>query len=200
MPLHRVIYPRYKITLIEAISRLLPGENISLLDLGAGDGLFASSLRRFLPLTLVEGVDITNRLHPKSNITFSVYDGKQLPFTDREFDVVLICNVLHHVPVSQRSSLIAEVSRVARQCIVIKDHLVTGPFSRISLGLADWVGNAPFRGMVEASYLSSSDWLGLLDLPPFTARYFNALGLQRGLRNLIFPDRQEIMIQLLRKD
>jgi len=197
LPWSRVIRPTYKVRLLESVARLLPEGTASILDLGAGDGIFGSALQRFCVNARVYGVDVVRRLHPKSTIPFCTYDGKQLPFADKEFEVALLCNVLHHVPIIQRPSLFSEVARVSRRGILIKDHLAHNPMSHFSLAVADWIGNAPFGGMMKGVYLEASDWERLLNGSFFSVRYFNNLKMQTGLRNLIFPDRQEIMIQLI---
>lgn len=192
---HRFLRPRYKVRLLQAISRLFPAQAGSVLDLGAGDGLLASAIHRFFPVHSVQGVDIVNHLHTAATIDFSVYDGIHLPFEDATFDVVLACNVLHHVPTAMRSTLLTEISRVCCGSVLIKDHLARGVLSRISLTLADWVGNAPFGGMVEADYLDGEEWSHLAASCNFRMDVFDGLLLQAWPRNFLFPDKNEIMLR-----
>jgi SAM-dependent methyltransferase len=199
MPVHRFLPLTYKLTLLKGFARLFPDGPCRVLDLGAGDGLMATAISRFFPVGEIFGVDVVERIHPAARLEFLVYDGLTLPYPDQHFDVVLTCNVLHHVPIPNRSALLTEVARVTRSTILIKDHLARGPWSRTSLGLADWVGNAPFGGMVKADYLSQDDWDTLTANLPFERNWFKGLGLQRGVRNWIFPDENEIMIRLTRK-
>jgi hypothetical protein len=53
--------------------------------------------------------------------------------------------------------------------------------------------------MVKADYLRQDDWDTLTANLPFERNWFKGLGLQRGVRNWIFPDENEIMIRLTRK-
>lgn len=46
------------------------------------------------------------------------YDGKHLPFKDKEFDVVVCVDVLEHVPKPQRTALIKEMRRVAKYQLI----------------------------------------------------------------------------------
>lgn len=195
LPFHRFLRPHYKVCLLQSVARLFPAQAETVLDLGAGDGLFATAIQSFFPVRSVRGVDIVNRLHAASTIDFSVYDGVRLPFEDASFDVVLACNVLHHVPPDARPALVVEISRVCRKAFLIKDHLATGSLSRASLTLADWVGNAPFGGMVQADYLDIAEWTRLAAGSGFRMEIFGGLGLQTGLRNLVFPDKNEIMLR-----
>jgi len=196
LPMHRYLRPHYKLRLLDAIARLLPSDGQRVLDLGAGDGLMASALKEFFPVQLVCGVDVVDRLHPAASIDFQTYDGMHLPFEDGEFDVVLTCNVLHHVSPPARVTLVREMLRVSSGTLVIKDHLAHGLVSRTSLKLADLVGNAPFGGMVEADYLDADQWQTLAGAAGLSLEVFDHLGLQRGIRNLVFPDRNEVMLRL----
>jgi len=196
LPIHHFLPLTYKLRLLRSLARLFPEGPCRVLDLGAGDGLMVTAIGKFFPVSRICGVDVTERINPAAKLDFSVYDGIQLPYPDKEFDVVLVCNVLHHVPRTNRRALLAEVARVTASTIIIKDHLARGVWSRTSLGLADWVGNAPFGGMVNADYLDSAAWTDLLAPLPFSQEYYHGLGLQRGLRNLFFPDRNEILIRL----
>lgn len=196
MPMHRYLRPHYKLRLLDAIARLLPSGCQRVLDLGAGDGLMASAVKEFFPVQVVRGVDVVDRLHPAATVDFQTYDGTHLPFGDGEFDVVLTCNVLHHVPPDARINLVRDMLRVSAGTLVIKDHLAHGPISRASLKLADWVGNAPFGGMVEADYLDAKQWDALADATNLDLELFDHLGFQRGLRNLVFPDRNEIVLRM----
>jgi SAM-dependent methyltransferase len=198
LPFHRFLRPHYKVRLLQAMARLFPAHAESALDLGAGDGLMASAMLRFFPVHSVRGVDVVNRLHDAATIDFSVYDGVHLPFADDSFDVVLTCNVMHHVPPLARPALLAEVSRICRGGVLLKDHLARNSLARLSLTLADWVGNAPFGGMVQADYLDFSEWSQLAAGGNFQMEIFDGLRLQTGPRGLVFPDKNEIMLRFRR--
>ena len=67
---------------------------------------------------------------------------ERLPCADAGADVVLFVDVLHHT--SDPLPLLAEARRVARQAIVIKDHLCDGWLADPTLRLMDWFGT-PFN-------------------------------------------------------
>ena len=68
-------------------------------------------------LDIVEKALEVNRSRAKEenirNISFTSYDGINVPFADSEFDMVISRYALHHFPDIQKS--ISEVSRVIRQ-------------------------------------------------------------------------------------
>ena len=47
------------------------------------------------------------------------FDGRTIPYADGEFDVALLCDVLHHAP-EDAAQLLAEAGRVARH-VLVKD-------------------------------------------------------------------------------
>lgn len=57
-----------------------------------------------------------------------------------------------------------EAARVARHCIVIKDHTVTGVLARPTLRLMDLVGNAPHDVVLTYNYLTAVSISSLLSL------------------------------------
>jgi len=64
------------------------------------------------------------------------FDGKSIPYGDGSFDVVMFVDVIHHA--DQPMTLLREAARVARQAILIKDHLVEGTLAYLTLQLMDW--------------------------------------------------------------
>lgn len=97
--------------------RILPMEGSdpsgrSVLEIGPGPGIVSSVLRNMG--VRVTTLDIDERLRPRV-----VGDVTRLPFADQSFDVVLIAEVLEHIPFSEVPRALRELSRVVRQSIVI---------------------------------------------------------------------------------
>ena len=87
---------------------------------------------------------------PGTHIPVEIFDGTNLPFENDSFDVVLFSDVLHHTsdPVTPQR----EARRVARQCVLIKDHYRKGdsrgrPFTIYGLG-----GNSRFGVTLPYNY------------------------------------------------
>lgn len=86
--------------------------NQKILEIGAGIGSFC---KRYTKANTVFGVDISItalRMCMKNNISPVVSDAIALPFKSGSFDLVLIKDVLEHVPLP--SLLIAEAERVLK--------------------------------------------------------------------------------------
>jgi SAM-dependent methyltransferase len=152
----RLIFNRRVQVLAEAICALLP-PNASVLDVGCGDGTIASLCLQLRPDIRIEGIDVFVR--PETKIPVRVFDGRVLPFEARSWDVVMFVDVLHHT--DDPDSLVREAARVARQAVVIKDHLADTPIDVSVLALMDWVGNAPHGVRLPYNYLSGARWASL---------------------------------------
>ncbi len=137
---------------------LLP-PNHAVLDVGCGDGQVASLLVAARPDAHVSGVDVLVRAETRIPVT--EFDGHHLPFADKSFDTVLFSDVLHHT--ESPGELLAEAQRVARHCVLIKDHVVTGFLARPTLRFMDWVGNAPHQVALPYNYQTQAQWDALFE-------------------------------------
>jgi SAM-dependent methyltransferase len=149
----RVVHSRRVQILAARFAELIPRGH-RLLDIGCGDGIVGHLIREQRPDVVVEGVDVLVR--PKTFIPVRLYDGRRLPFDDRSFDSVLLCDVLHHV--DSAGDLLCEAARVVRGCVLIKDHLRQGFFASTTLRFMDYVGNAPHGVVLPYNYLTPLEW------------------------------------------
>jgi ubiquinone/menaquinone biosynthesis C-methylase UbiE len=112
-PSHRV--------LIQRIREVAGNQELKMLDVGCGTGMFASRVRAALPRVDVCGVDLVPamlrkgtsrwRLDP-GHVLPVLGDSERLPFASRTFDIVTCANSFHHYPHQDRA--IAEMRRVLR--------------------------------------------------------------------------------------
>lgn len=96
----------------------------AILDVGSGTGHRLRDIGLFKPdLARRVGVDLHAVASPPG-IDLRTYDGRTLPFDDGEFDVTLICYVLHHLTREHAQSLMAEIVRVTkRKVILLEDSM-----------------------------------------------------------------------------
>jgi len=192
IPLYRWRRPIYQTALLRSLRKAWQPHHRALLDIGGGTGIMAQSIKDLFSLDRVVSVDIENRYLAGLNIETRIYDGRTLPFSDASFDCVLMCNVLHHVPREIRASLLNECGRVAATgTVYIKDHVAESPLDHLRLTTLDLLGNVPFSGMLEASYLEASDWRMLAEEAGFRidSQYCDAY--RRGIMAHLFPNRLE---------
>ena len=148
-------YNRRIWVLSHALARAIPKRG-TVLDLGCGDGQLALALLKLRPDLRIEGVDVVAR--PKTLIPVAQYDGTTLPFADKSFDYVTIVDVLHHT--DDPAVVLAEASRVAREGVVVKDHLREGLLAQATLAFMDWCGNIGDGVPLPYNFLSRTEWQG----------------------------------------
>lgn len=150
---HDRVYGRRIRVLARHATELLP-RDVSVLDVGAGDGLLAARMMLARPDLRIEGVDVLVR--PTTHIRVQPFDGVRLPFADRAVDVAMLVDVLHHA--REQDALLAELARVARQGVLIKDHVLAGPLAWRTLAFMDWVGNARHGVALPYAYWTPERW------------------------------------------
>ena len=150
-----LVMARRNVALTRAIAAALP-VGVSVLDVGCGDGRLALQLQRERPDLTVRGLDVEVR--PTAAIEVLTFDGRSIPLPDRSADIVLFCDVLHHVDGGEE--LLREAKRVARRGVVIKDHFAESRWDWAVLAFMDLVGN-PRSVPQPRNYLSERAWRAL---------------------------------------
>jgi len=137
------------------LAELFPSSVSSVLDVGCGDGLVAAGVLALRPGMVLHGVDVLKR--PHTHIPVDLFDGRRIPHEDRSFDVVMMVDVLHHA--ENPEQLLGEAARVARRCLVLKDHLSDGWLATPRLRFMDHVGNARHGVSLAYAYWRHAQWL-----------------------------------------
>ncbi len=139
--------------LTRELEPLLP-PSARVLDVGCGDGTLDSLLLGARSDLVIEGIDVLVR--PDTKIEVRAFDGHTIPHLDDSFDCVLFVDVLHHSEDARQ--LLREAQRVARDCIVIKDHRRNGFLAERTLRFMDDVGNRRFGVDLPYNYWSHEEW------------------------------------------
>ena len=110
------------------IESLVPQGRARCLDIGCGDMQLAEAVRARAPRTDWRCIDMHR---PPAGFRedgrwskYRQFDGRRIPHADGEFDVALLCDVLHHAP-EDAAELLAEAARVAGH-VLVKDHFEYG--------------------------------------------------------------------------
>jgi len=96
-------------------------EQDSILDVGCGDGMIATLIKKILNKNIyLVGTDMIDMDCP---FRFKLTDGKTLPFKDKSFDIAMVNDVLHHIPFEKQIIIIKECLRVAKKVLLyeVKD-------------------------------------------------------------------------------
>ncbi len=117
-----------------------------ILDLGAGDGTCLTYFSTLFPESELKGIDVSElsiqeaaaKNIPRAEV--KAYDGRHIPFTDNEFDTILVATVMHHIRFEEHKGLMQEALRVLRPGgrIFIVEH---NPFNPVTMHM---VNTCPF--------------------------------------------------------
>jgi SAM-dependent methyltransferase len=194
--LHATLVHRRRVRVLAShLTDLLPQQG-SVLDVGCGDGFIAETLMHARPSLRIEGIDVLVR--PATHVPVKLFDGTCIPFSDSSFDAVMFVDVLHHT--ADPARLLSEARRVARQCIVLKDHSRDGLFAGARLRFMDFIGNAHHGVALPYNYWTTAEWedayaaLGLR-----TDELRTELGLYPGVVSPVFDARLHFAARLVRR-
>ncbi len=102
-------------TLSKEISDISKNKDMSVLDIGGGEGILAS----FVP----------NANYCLAEPRVNGIDGINLPFENKSFDIVVACHVLEHVPIDQRTAFLNQlVSKSNKSVILLNPFEVQNTF------------------------------------------------------------------------
>ena len=101
----------------------------TILEVGCCDGQATEELRRAFPRASITGIDVQAEVGKvfrgdRTGVTFVTADLRGFAARNRgRFDLVVICDVLHHVPPAERPDLLRDASLALRDGggVVIKD-------------------------------------------------------------------------------
>jgi ubiquinone/menaquinone biosynthesis C-methylase UbiE len=153
MSFWRAFKPLYEIAaegMMKEIEEFLTGEKI--LDLGCGSGIFGKKIEEKLKKEVI-GMDIVDKRI--CQIPFKIYDGKNIPFSNDYFDVVIIAFVLHHT--EDPISILKEAKRVGKRIIIFED-LPEGILGKVYCFL-HWISwNLLFGKLPKFNFHKTKEW------------------------------------------
>ena len=137
----------------EKIAFLLP-KNISVLDLGGGDGAIAKYVKNHRPDISITCIDVNVYEHEKMPIEY--FDGETIPYSSSSFDCVMLIDVLHHT--IDPYKILSEAERVSQNYILVKDQKCDGLASIPTLKFMDTIGNKRHGVSLPFNYWKNIEW------------------------------------------
>jgi 2-polyprenyl-3-methyl-5-hydroxy-6-metoxy-1,4-benzoquinol methylase len=142
------------------------GQFQRVLEIGAGDGLLSTGLADELPQASVLGIDISarpGRLAPAApeRVTFrQVSTSDLLAEAPAPYDLIVIGDVLHHVPDDQRQALLADAGRLVASggVLAIKEWERTRSASHAMADISDRY----VTGDRQVSFMTRAELLALV--------------------------------------
>lgn len=89
----------------------------SVLDIGTGTSIPIHIFAEIFPNVRYNTIDVVD-IRKRKKLPFVIYDGKNLPFNNLEFDISLLNETLHHC--EDPESVLIEAQRVAKLIYVIE--------------------------------------------------------------------------------
>jgi hypothetical protein len=136
------------------IESLVPQGRARCLQVGCGDSSLAEAVQERVSRAEWSRLDVHRAApNPSANARRrdSAFEGGAIPFGDDEFDVALLCDVLHDTPETAQR-LLAEAARVAAH-VLVKDRFEPGPSSPTMLH-ADFVDGRRYELCVPKRYFT----------------------------------------------
>jgi ubiquinone/menaquinone biosynthesis C-methylase UbiE len=118
-PVYRALVRRFLAT-VKSMTREFPRPSV--LEVGCGEGHLARFLAEGWDAPAIVGFDISTEVIAQAvrlggGPRFFVGSSYRLPFPDKSFDLVLMCEVMEHL--AEPETALSEISRVARSgCLV----------------------------------------------------------------------------------
>lgn len=134
----KIKYRSYLCPFIELLNEIQPGEKVG--DIGCGSGQFQLLVSHFRSPAEVYGIEISERLinnanalfarQPETKYSFEIFDGQHMPEKLGEMDVLLLIDVLHHVPKDQQDKFLENICKVMKPGarFILKDIDRASPF------------------------------------------------------------------------
>lgn len=133
------------------------------LDVGCGKGYLVYELTRAVPGISAYGVDISSYAieNAKEEVRSNLVQGSadQLPFRDKEFDLVISLEMLHLLPMPQLAKALTEVERVSR-----KDKYIIVPAWRNDRERVNYL----YWQLASETFLSLESWRWLFKQVGYT--------------------------------
>ncbi|GJE17269.1 class I SAM-dependent methyltransferase [Methylobacterium marchantiae] len=165
--------------LADVFGRHFGASRPTLLDVGCGVGLLHRRLTGIA--SRVSGTDpspesLARAGSENPDNLYRLQEGSTLPFENGAFDATLAVCVFHHVPVIERSGLLANMRRVTRRggLVAIIEHNPWNPLTRLAVSRCPFDHDAVLLGAHETRTLLAEQ--GLRNI---RSRYFLAFPFRR---------------------
>ncbi len=116
----KIVYRPYICPFDKLLAQIPPKSKV--FDIGCGSGMFLFLVGEFCSPTLLGGIEIREELvknakillnkfqiENETSIALSIYDGKNIPSNIKNYDVLVMLDVLHHIPKSMQEAFLVQI-------------------------------------------------------------------------------------------
>lgn len=134
-----------------------------ILDFGCGDLSLAKAIVHRSPTISVTGVDVIDFGVRDTAVRVKVYDGKKLPYKNKQFDVVISYHVLHHT--DNPISLLHECIRVCGKTLLLVEPVFRFRAEIFGMSVMDWLFNVWKDRKISMTYAykSKREWMRAIE-------------------------------------
>lgn len=104
---------------IEYLTKLIPDDVKTIVDVGCGGGVFINRLNSIRVFQRIIGVDRSSSALKYVNTEKLKADINSLPFSNNEFDMVTSLEVIEHIPYFNYNQAMKELCRISNKYILI---------------------------------------------------------------------------------
>jgi ubiquinone/menaquinone biosynthesis C-methylase UbiE len=112
----------------EFVKKIVSSESVKKIsDIGCGMGDYTYHLSKLYPDITFSGsdfskemIELANKKQKLPNNNFKVCDLRKLDFSDKEFDVTLCLNTLHHIHTDDLPKALSELARITKKHLVLE--------------------------------------------------------------------------------
>ena len=112
-----------------------------MLSVGDGDGYVSLRIKEKIGVE-IQGLDILPyQEYRVIGVPLTLFDGKNIPFSDESFDITAGIFLLHHC---KDDTILKEMIRVSRKKLIIVEDVFNNSLERLGLQIFDCVENRTF--------------------------------------------------------
>lgn len=142
-------------------------EDASVLDVGCAKGFMMHDFKHLMPNMTIAGIDVSPYAYDHAiedmKPCIRVGNAKELPYSDRSFDLVISINTVHNLPLEECKRALCEIQRVSRHHAFITVDAWHTEEERERL--EQWI-------LTAQTYMHADDWKRLFAQVGYTGDYY----------------------------
>ncbi len=157
---------------VKELQEFEENKNLTVLDLGCGDGVTEIFFEKYFPQFKIQGIDVSVKSIEEAqkkllkNTSFQLYDGSQIPYGNEIFDIVFVAGVLHHIDAADHQKVVDEIFRVLKPGgrLYLFEHNPLNPLTRYLVNTCEFDEGVKLLSSKECKKLLSNSGFRIKNL------------------------------------